>query len=101
MVENNIVNHPKHYKESSLECIDTMIICFGAMEMKVYCCINAYKYIFRYKSKNGIEDLEKASWYLNKCQEICKEYELELPEHYEELRNELNKHIVKWRKENE
>lgn len=25
-----------------------------------------YKYLYRYKEKNGIEDLKKARWYLNK-----------------------------------
>lgn len=53
------VNHPKHYTShpSGIECIEItkhMNFCLG----------NAIKYIFRCDHKNGIEDLEKALWYI-------------------------------------
>lgn len=92
-MSNNMVNHPKHYKESSLECIETMIIAFGASDTAIYCCMNAYKYMFRYKTKNGLEDLEKANWYLDKCNKMHMEYGFPLPNHYEELRKTLDEHI--------
>lgn len=73
------VSHPAHYADScSIECIDTMVIAFGYEETITYCVINAYKYIWRWKNKNGIEDLKKADWYLNKAEELYKilyEYE--------------------------
>ena len=65
------VNHPSHYADScSLECIDTMIIAFGYEYVFFYCLINAYKYVWRYKNKNGEEDVRKAEWYVNKATEI-------------------------------
>lgn len=53
------VNHPKHYTShpSGVECIEI------AKHMS-FCLGNAMKYIFRCDHKNGIEDLEKAVWYL-------------------------------------
>jgi hypothetical protein len=33
---------------------------------------NIIKYVTRYKNKNGIEDLEKAKWYLEKLIECTK-----------------------------
>jgi len=34
---------------------------------------NIAKYLWRYKYKNGLEDLKKAQWYLNKLIEVCDE----------------------------
>ena len=66
-MEKDIVNHPNHYANTcSLECIEVMEIIYGRRELFDYCKINAFKYIWRYKNKNGNEDLEKANWYCNK-----------------------------------
>lgn len=68
------VNHPKHYANScSIECIDAMQATFGTKDLAKYCAINAYKYLWRYKNKNGKEDLNKAEWYLNKFDELLEE----------------------------
>ena len=65
VVKEDNVNHPKHFADScSLECIEAMEISFGLKELIQYCKIAAFKYIWRYKAKNGKEDLEKAKWYL-------------------------------------
>ena len=65
------VNHPKHYADScSIECIDAMILTWGYDYTAVYCQINAFKYLWRFKNKNGEEDLDKAEWYLNKSDEL-------------------------------
>ena len=45
---------PNHYKNCSIECIDAMILAFGADSVAEFCLINAFKYIWRYKDKNGI-----------------------------------------------
>lgn len=77
MKENKVidnVNHPKHYANScSIECIDAMQATFGIKDLAEYCVINAYKYLWRYKNKNGKEDLNKAEWYLNKFDELLEE----------------------------
>jgi hypothetical protein len=55
------VNHPKHYNNhpSGVEAIDVI-------QYMNFCLGNAFKYVYRYKDKNGIEDLKKAVWYLEK-----------------------------------
>ena len=68
--ENNPIN-PNHYKSCSIECIDAMMMMLGADYVYKFCVCNAIKYIWRYKDKNGIEDLKKAEWYLNKCENIA------------------------------
>ena len=58
---NDSVNHPKHYTEhpSGIECIQVT-------EHMSFCLGNAIKYIWRADLKNGVEDLKKAVWYLNR-----------------------------------
>lgn len=66
--------NPDHYKNStSLECIETMEICFGEQAAYNFCVLNAFKYIWRWKNKNGEEDLKKAKWYLDRSDEYCRE----------------------------
>ncbi len=63
------VNHPKHYNgHCSIECIDNMRLIFGNQRVTDYCIVNAYKYLSRYKYKNGYEDLKKAKWYLDEAE---------------------------------
>lgn len=56
--------HPAHYTECSLECIDVMLAVFGRKAVTDFCIINAFKYMWRYEHKNGLEDLQKAERYL-------------------------------------
>lgn len=66
------VNHPKHYEgHTSIECIDAMILTFGAKRTAEYCVQNAYKYAWRHKYKNKLEDLKKAEWYLNEFDDLA------------------------------
>lgn len=60
------VEHPSHYTQGGIECIDAMESAFGKEAVKDFCICNAFKYIWRFKSKNGAEDIDKAIWYLNK-----------------------------------
>lgn len=57
-----MVSHPSHYQsKSGLEVID-VIEAFTDVES--YAAGNVIKYVCRYKNKNGVQDLEKAMWYL-------------------------------------
>ena len=68
---NDNVNRPSHYEgHTSIECIDAMILTFVVKRTAEYCVQTAYKYIWRHENKNGIEDLKKAVWYLNKFDEL-------------------------------
>ena len=62
--------NPDHYKSStSLECIEAMEMIFGNEAVYDFCVLNAFKYIWRWKHKNGSEDLDKAKWYLTRSKE--------------------------------
>lgn len=66
----DVVNHPSHYTQGGIECIDAMKSAFGADEVAIYSKIAAFKYIWRCEHKNGLEDVKKAVWYLNKYIEL-------------------------------
>ena len=70
---NNNVEHPKHYTNGSIECIDAMISAFGKEAVMIYCRVNAFKYIWRSDLKGRIEDIQKAAWYLRKYLELAEE----------------------------
>ena len=60
------VNHPSHYETGNFECIDVMIETQGKEAVMDFCVCNAFKYIYRHNNKNGVEDIKKAKWYLDK-----------------------------------
>lgn len=64
---NDPVNHPSHYTQGGIECIDAIeAACTGLNGEEGYCVGQVIKYIWRWKHKNGLQDLEKAQWYLNR-----------------------------------
>ena len=60
-----MVNSPPHYNQRGIECIDA-IAASTAEGYQYYLQGNIIKYIWRYRYKNGVEDLKKAKWYLEK-----------------------------------
>lgn len=65
------VNHPSHYCTGQFECIDVMIETQGVEATMNFCMCNAFKYLYRHKGKNGLEDVRKADWYLCKYLELA------------------------------
>lgn len=64
---NDSINHPEYYTFSGIECIDAIASATqGLSGMDAVCTGQVIKYIWRWKRKNGVEDLEKAQWYLDK-----------------------------------
>lgn len=61
-----MVSHPSHYQsKSGLEVIDVIAAFTEGLEgIEAVDTGNAIKYICRWKDKNGIQDLEKAMWYI-------------------------------------
>ena len=70
------VNHPSHYETGKFECIEVMQEVFGTEAVQNFCVCNAFKYLYRHRSKNGKEDIEKARWYINKYLELEEKDEL-------------------------
>lgn len=64
------VKYPSHYTGGSIECIDAMTETQGVEAVKNFCICNAFKYLWRHDKKNGVEDVKKAAWYLNKFIEL-------------------------------
>jgi hypothetical protein len=62
----DMVNRPPHYTHGQYECIDVMVDTFGKEAVQHFCLLNAFKYVWRSEHKNGIEDVKKAWWYLDK-----------------------------------
>lgn len=63
----DMVNHPQHYKsKTGLETIDVIeAFTFDLKGIEATDTGNILKYVCRWKSKNGLEDLKKARWYLD------------------------------------
>jgi hypothetical protein len=59
------VNHPSHYTRGAVECIEAIKSALGDDGFIDYCSGNAIKYLFRWRHKNGLEDLKKAQFYLS------------------------------------
>ena len=62
--EEDMVNNPPHYNKSGIETIDA-IKAMTDTGYEYYLQGNIMKYLWRYRYKNGVEDLKKAQWYLN------------------------------------
>tara|TARA_R100001086_G_scaffold210792_1_gene126710 strand:- start:890 stop:1225 length:336 start_codon:yes stop_codon:yes gene_type:complete len=65
----DIVNSPIHYNQAGIECIDAIAAALGD-GFEYYLQGNVMKYLWRYRYKNGIEDLKKAEWYQSKLIEM-------------------------------
>tara|TARA_R100001530_G_scaffold99917_1_gene69474 strand:- start:237 stop:491 length:255 start_codon:yes stop_codon:yes gene_type:complete len=57
----DMINNPPHYNQGKIEVID-----FIEDQKLSYVEGNVIKYISRYKTKNGLEDLYKAKWYIDR-----------------------------------
>lgn len=64
--EYDTVECPRHYNSGSIECIDSIKESLDPDGFKGYLKGNVQKYLWRYKQKNGVEDLRKAKWYLDR-----------------------------------
>ena len=62
----DMVNNPDHYNQGDIECIDAIRAMLTAEEFIGYLRGNSLKYRWRFRYKNGIEDLRKAEWYEKK-----------------------------------
>lgn len=65
------VSHPNHYQGANgmevIDVIDNFTV--GLTGIEAVDTANAIKYVLRWKNKNGIQDIEKAIWYLTHLKE--------------------------------
>ena len=63
----DMVNHPQHYTQGGIECIECIKAAVtNKVGIEAVCVANVIKYLFRYEEKNGIEDVRKAKWYIER-----------------------------------
>lgn len=72
--EDKMVSHPSHYQsKNGIEVIDVIEAFTEDLEgIEAICTGNAIKYLCRWKNKNGVQDLEKAMWYLQHLINVLK-----------------------------
>jgi len=71
-MQSDMVNSPPHYNQQGIECIEAIEAACGD-GFEYYLQGNIMKYLWRYRYKNGAEDLKKAHWYLEKLIEVSDE----------------------------
>jgi len=64
--KNDNVNHPSHYTQGAVECIEAIKASMTRQEYIGYLKGCQMKYVWRYRKKGGVEDLKKARWYLDR-----------------------------------
>jgi len=69
---NDAVNHPEHYNQGDIECIDAIRAALTAEEFRGYCKGNVLKYCWRERYKGQNEALAKCIPYLNWAMEAHK-----------------------------
>jgi hypothetical protein len=70
----DMVNHPPHYTEGRVECIDAIRSALGDDAFVAYCRGQAIKYAWRASLKGATaEDLRKGAWYLVRAAEVVEE----------------------------
>ena len=75
-MENEKINHPAHYCQGGIECIDAIEAATTNLTgIEAVCTANVIKYIWRWKEKNGAEDLRKAEWYLKRLAQVVENKE--------------------------
>lgn len=67
------INHPERYS-GNIECVDAIESATKDLNgLESFCIGNAIKYLWRYRKKNGVQDLMKAKWYIDKVIDILKD----------------------------
>ena len=70
--KDDMVNHPPHYNKAGIETIEA-IKAMTDTGFEYYLQGNIMKYLWRYRYKNGAEDLKKAQWYLNELIDVVED----------------------------
>jgi hypothetical protein len=66
VIQEDLVNHPSHYTDGAIECIEGIEAQQTLEEFRGYLKGNIAKYLWRERHKGGLESLKKAQWYLDR-----------------------------------
>ena len=72
----NNVHSPAHYNQGQTECIDAIEAMLSQEEYIGYLRGNSMKYRWRFRYKNGLEDLNKAEWYEKRLTKFMEEHDV-------------------------
>lgn len=90
----SMVDHPSHYS-GSIEAIDAIAAATAELEgVEAFDTGNALKYLWRWKRKNGAEDLNKAIWYIQHLIKHLEEAEAAYTTKANEVQPSLRDYIV-------
>lgn len=70
VLQEDVVNHPSHYTDGGIECIEAIEAQLSLEEYRGYLKGNIAKYVWRESHKGGTESLKKARWYLDRLIEL-------------------------------
>lgn len=63
--------NPAHYRQGKIECIEAIeAATVGKTGIEAACVANIIKYLWRYEAKNGLQDVLKAKWYMDKLVDV-------------------------------
>lgn len=65
----DVVNNPSHYKRGEIECYEALKASMTKEQFLGHLKATAIAYLWRYDLKNGLEDVKKAKWYVDKMVE--------------------------------
>lgn len=69
----DVVNHPPHYTDGGIECIEAIEAQLTTEEYRGYLKGNCVKYLWRERHKGGVESLKKAKWYLERLIQVSED----------------------------
>ena len=72
----NNVHSPAHYNQGHTECIDAIEAMLSQEEYIGYLRGNSMKYRWRFRYKNGLEDLNKAEWYEKRLTKFMEDHDV-------------------------
>lgn len=65
MTPDQLVDHPPHYTQGGIECIDAIRAALTPDEYRGYLKGAILKYAWRERHKNRLQDIKKLRWYAN------------------------------------
>ena len=72
----NNVHSPAHYNQGQTECIDAIEAMLSQEEYIGYLRGNSMKYRWRFRYKNGFEELNKAEWYEKRLVKFMEDHDV-------------------------